>query len=257
MLLRSPIAEVVAWVAAYACSVWFLGPVGGHDFRDWSIVMRWNALVSLPLLLVLIFGWAWRFVLWCRFLVLVARLDLRLVASHPDHAAGLGFLGGSIRAFSTVVVAVSAIAAGEVARMILQSHHVSTSYQQFIGGLIVSMVAVFTVPVIAFGPTLARVHRYAVMDYGELAVDVGRAFEAKWVARRSAKARASGLEQPDFSATVDLYGLVSNVHGMRLVPLALTDLVMLVGAAIAPFVPLVLLAVPPEVIWSRLRDMLR
>src|SRR4051812_10000680 len=256
-LLRLPIVEILAWAGAYACSGWFLGPVGGHDFGDWSVAMRWNALVSLPLLLVLIFGWAWRLVLWCRFLVLVSRLDLRLVASHPDRAAGLGFVGGSLRAFSMVGFALSTIAAGEIARMAIQSHAVSTSYKHFLGGMVVSIVALFTLPIVAVGPALARVRRFAVMDYGELAVDVGRAFEAKWVARRSAKVRAAGLEQPDFSATIDLYGLVSNVHGMRLVPLALSDLVVLVAAAIAPFVPLVLLAVPPEVIWSHLRDMLR
>jgi len=37
------------------------------------------ALVSLPLLLVLFFGWLWRLFLWVRFLWCLSRLDLHLI----------------------------------------------------------------------------------------------------------------------------------------------------------------------------------
>jgi hypothetical protein len=255
-LLRAPVVEIVVWAGAYACSGWFLGPLGGHNFRDWSIAMRWNALVSLPVLLVLILGWAWRFLVWCRFLVLVARLDLRLVASHPDRAAGLGFVGASLRAFAFTALALSTIAGGQAARVIIQTRHFPWSYQQFGLGLIVALVALITLPLVAFGPLLARTYRFAALDYGELAVDVGRAFEAKWVSRRSAKVRANGLQQPDFSATTDLYQIVSNVYGMRLVPVGVRDLVILTGATIVPFLPLLLFAVPMDVILGHLRDLL-
>ena len=51
----------------------------------------WHALVSLPLLLAIVLGWLWRVVGWTRLLCLIARLDLKLIASHPDHAPDWAF----------------------------------------------------------------------------------------------------------------------------------------------------------------------
>ncbi len=63
----------------------------------YSLAGWWHVLVSLPLLLVLVLGWLWRLSIWTRLLWLIARLNLRLVASHPDHAAGLAFWGVGAR----------------------------------------------------------------------------------------------------------------------------------------------------------------
>jgi hypothetical protein len=253
-LLRLPLVEVLAWAGAYACTGLLLGRFSSHDPRDWSVAMRWNALVSLPILLVLIFGWAWRFVLWCRFLALVARLDLRLVASHPDRAGGLGFVGISLRAFAPVALALSAIAAGQAARIIHQMPTFSPGHLNVGIGVAVTLVLLFALPIVVFTPALTRAYRGAVMDYGELALDVGRAFESKWVSRRSAKIRAAGLQLPEFSATTDLYQVVSNVYGIRLVPARLADLVVLAGSVVVAYVPLALVVFPPSVIWKVLRD---
>jgi hypothetical protein len=86
-----------------------------------SLAGWWHVLVSLPLLTVLILGWVWRYALWTRLLWRIARLDLRLVASHPDHAAGLGFLGHSVRAGSSVAMPFAVILAGRSLHLVLLS----------------------------------------------------------------------------------------------------------------------------------------
>jgi len=255
-LLRLPIVEVVAWFSAYGCSV-LLASLGNRDFGTWSPATRWNALLSLPLLLVLIFGWLWRFLLWCRFLVLVARLDLRLVASHPDRAGGLGFVGVSLRAFSPVALALAVVAAGQATPVVSRLHALPPTYVHFSIVVMVTLVLVFALPVVVFLPALTRVYRFAVMDYGELAVDVGRAFESKWVVRRSAKTRAAGLQLSEFSAMTDLYQVVSNVYRIRYVPATLVDLAILVAAVSIAYLPLVPFGVPARLVWSPLRDFLR
>ncbi|PAP95631.1 hypothetical protein [Mesorhizobium wenxiniae] len=79
----------------------------------------WHVLVSLPLLLTLLLGWGWRFALWAHLLWRIARIDLRLLASHPDGVAGLAVLGYSLRAFSLIAMALATIVAGRSAHIVL------------------------------------------------------------------------------------------------------------------------------------------
>ena len=62
----------------------------GHGF---TFAGYWYALVALPIYQFLIYRWLWRTFIWCRFLRRVSKLDLQLIPTHPDQAAGLGFLG--------------------------------------------------------------------------------------------------------------------------------------------------------------------
>ena len=52
------------------------------------------------------------------------------------------------------------------------------------------------------------------------------------------------LEQPDFSALIDLSGVVSNVRDSRLSMIDLPTITPLVATALVPFVPLVFTVVP-------------
>jgi hypothetical protein len=82
-----------------------------------------------------------------------------------------------------------------------------------------------------------------IYSYGALADDVGRQFEEKWLTNYQ-ESRSGALEAPDFSATTDLYQIVSNVHDMKLFPFELRAVVSLIVAAVLPFVPVVLMMMP-------------
>ena len=56
-------------------------------------------------------------------------------------------------------------------------------------------------------------------------------------------------------ATTDLNSLVANVHAMRFVPIDVKDLIALGAAMATPFVPVLLLAVPSEVIVKGLKGL--
>lgn len=261
-LLNCAGAEIAVVVGAYlivAASVWS-HPVDAipawhkADTGYFSPAGWWHVLVSLPLLLVLILGWIWRLVLWARLLWRISRLDLQLVASHPDHAAGLGFVGHSLRAFSFVAFALTTVAAGRSAHIVLEGGGLPTSQLLFNAGLLATLVVLFTAPLAAFVPVLLKTWRQGVAEYGALARDVGDAFEHRWL--RSRTPASEGLEKPDFSATTDLYGVVSNVYAVRFVPVDLTSLIALVVAMLLPFAPVVLLAIPLDAIWSGVRKLL-
>jgi hypothetical protein len=214
----------------------------------------WHTLVSLPLLLILIFGWMWRLALWARLLWLISRLALRLVASHPDHCAGLSFLGHSVRAFAIVALALAAIFAGRSAFLVLSGSGLPTTSFYFNVGAMLTIMALFVAPLLVFTPALMSVWQRGTLEYDALAEQVGHAFERKWFDGR--KTDATALERPDFSATTDLYSIVANVHAIRFVPVDVKDLITLAVAMLIPFVPVVLLAFPLDEIWAHTKSLL-
>jgi hypothetical protein len=263
-LLAAPAAEVVVVVLAYLVAgaaalsyptdqlpVW-AQPIGGMPRL--SLAAWWHTLVSLPLLLILIFGGLWRLALWTRLLWCVSRLRLRLVASHPDHCAGIGFLGHSVRAFAIVGMALAVIVAGRSAHTVMTGGGLPTQHFFFNIGLLVTILALFVAPLLVFIPPLLNAWRHGTVEYGSLANQVGRAFEHKWLDGN--RADSAALEKPDFSATTDLYSVAANVYAMRFVPVDLKDLIPLAVAMVLPFVPVVLLAVPLDVIWKQVKSLL-
>jgi hypothetical protein len=176
-----------------------------------SMAGWWYALVSLPLLLLLVVGWLWRLVLWARFLVQVAKLDLSLVSAHPDRAAGLGFVGYSLRGFAFVAAAFGAIIAGAVANQVVHGGVPFISMKYLIGGTAAVCVALFTAPLLAFVPRLAAERRKGMRQYGQLATAFGLEFEREWF-HAARPINQEVLERNDFSAATDLYQVVDRVR---------------------------------------------
>lgn len=263
-LCRSGVAQIVVIALAYGLIVailagppvpgapaWHRGPGGtGLSPAGW-----WHALVSLPLLLVLFFGWMWRVLLWTRFLWRVARLDLRLIPAHPDRAAGLLFVAQSMPAFSILAFAIGAIVAGTVANEVVHAGHELTQHGAGIFLAAAFPVVVFGGPLLVFSGKLLRARWRGILEYGAIADGLGRRFERKWLAD-GRRVPEDALQAPDFSATTDLYSIVANVYNMRLVPADLRSVAVLAGMALLPFVPVVVLAIPADVLIGKLSGLL-
>lgn len=262
-LLQSPKAEfvvialayLIALAAAFSYAVDQLpawaAPVAGMP--RYSLAGWWHTFVSLPLLLALIFGWFWRLTLWTRLLWQISRLKLALVASHPDHCAGLSFLGHSVRAFAIVALALAVIVAGRSAHVVLEGGEFPTPYFLSNAAVLLAIAVLFVAPLMVFAPTLMQAWRSGTLAYDALADQVGHTFEHRWLTQ---KADRNALEKPDFSATADLYSIVANVHAIRFVPVDIKDLIALAVALLIPFVPVVLLAFPLDVIWAQIKSLL-
>jgi hypothetical protein len=59
-----------------------------------------------------------------------------------------------------------------------------------------------------------------------------------------------------FSSTTDLYSIVANAFGMRLLPLAWSNLLVLATGAMLPFLPVALMSIPADVILDQARKLL-
>jgi hypothetical protein len=78
---------------------------------------------------------------------------------------------------------------------------------------------------------------------------VGGQFEHKWLTRPESM-DASALAVPDFSATADLYQVVTNVYAMGIIPLDLRNILLLIVATLLPFVPVVFMAIPLDAVLA-------
>jgi hypothetical protein len=249
-LVRSRVAALVIIALAYVAtlvvfphlhatteSTW-IAPITGEG-RHYSWAGWWRMLVSQPLFLIVVSAFLWRLALWTRFLAKVSRMDLRLLASHPDHHGGLGFIPASVRVFPPIGFVVGAIAASNVAMWIAYYGHpaVEVEYAMFLAVLVV--LALIALPLLVFSPMLFRLRTEGIYRYGRLMHDVGVQFEDRWLDRRPAGADPVG--SADFSSMIDLSAVVDNVHSIRPVLIDVPAFVPLVVSALVPFIPVAFL----------------
>jgi hypothetical protein len=263
--LNSTWAEILTVVCAYAATAALQISAHNRELPFWSVqpenhglvlsaAGQWHLWISLPLLFVLFFGWMWRQALWCHLLWRIARFDLKLVAAHPDQTGGLQFMETALRCFHPISFGLAAIVAGALANQIRDGAKIY-DLRFFIVGLVVFVLMFFVAPFIAFVPPLRVLKRRGMLEYGALSCAVGHQFERKWI-KAAGNVNAEALEAPDFSATTDLYQIVSNVYQIRYLPLSTRAVAELAVVTLIPFVPLVLMSVPLQVLLKGLKQIL-
>jgi hypothetical protein len=191
-----------------------------------------------------------RLFIWYRFLWHVSRLNLHLVPIHPDHCAGLAFLGKSAYAFGPILFAQGAMLAGVVASRILYRGESLLSFKLEMGGFVIFFVLAILGPLLMFTPKMAALKRKGLADYGQVAQDYVNSFEEKWVLNTPPSEEVLG--SGDIQSLADLNSSYEIVSDMRAVPFGLEDIFRLAAATAAPLVPLLLTIFPLEELIMRL-----
>ena len=254
-LRNSNLARVLLVILTYATAAFlsqYLSPggsefvswwKGNHGFRAFSPAGTWAFFVSYPILAYFTYLWIWRHILWARFLRSTTRLRLRLVAAHPDHVGGLGFLEASLLGQNPFSFCLGLGLAGAVANRILHQGHSLMSFR-YLGLALVIGVLLFCVgPYLFFTRTLLQMRRQGMLSYGGFAIAVGEQFEKKWL-HQAESLTEEVLLVPDFSTVGDLYGVVNNIDDIRIVPVGAVDLYAIVLVALLPALPVVIAAIP-------------
>ncbi len=164
---------------ALEAATWFAAVADGkHRFTPAGY---WYAHVSIPVFQFLLLRWYFRIFIWARFLWQVSRLDLHLVPTHPDRAAGLGFLGGSTAAFMPLLLSQGALLAGQIANHIFYEGQTLLDYKPEIVTFTVFCLLLVLGPLCVFAPRLAQAKRQGLLEYGKLASRYVDEFEQKWL----------------------------------------------------------------------------
>jgi hypothetical protein len=215
-----------------------------------SIAGWWFGLVSLPFFQFLMLRWYYRLAIWARFLWQVSRLKLDLLATHPDHCAGLGFLATVSYAFVPLLLAQGVVLSGMMANRVLYTGAPLTQFKVDIIGLTLGAVFPVLAPLLVFSPQLERVKRKARREYGALAQRCVRDFDNKWL-RGGAPADESPISVADISSIADLGGAYQLIVKMRWIPFTTVTVLELGLTTLAPLAPLTLTVIPLEELVDR------
>jgi hypothetical protein len=220
-------------------SPWHLTPAG-----------FWYVFVSIPFLRFTLFRWYLRLFIWFRFLWHVSRINLNLIPTHPDRAAGLAFLGKSAYAFGPILFAQGVMLAGVVAERVIYRGQSLISFKLQIAGFVIFFVLAILGPLLMFNPQMAQAKRQGLADYGQLAQRYVENFEQKWVVR-DPSASEELLGTSDIQSLADLGNSYAMVRDMRPIPFWLEDVARLAAVTAAPLLPLLLTIFSPDELIMR------
>ncbi|NJO23910.1 MAG: hypothetical protein HC868_14525 [Sphingomonadales bacterium] len=183
------VAEAVILVLAVLISVsaamthlrapdasWFIAVDAAGD-GDLTLAGWWTVLIGAPLFWFLMLRWLWRHLLWALLLRDLARLDLRLVASHPDGMGGIGFIGKYPNIFSLFVFALSGVVAAALARGLLTGGLSIAVFPKVMGIWLLVVFVLFAVPLTAFMGPLSRLKQATMLACSARATRYQRAVE--------------------------------------------------------------------------------
>jgi hypothetical protein len=238
---------------ALEAATWFAAVVDGqHRFTPAGY---WYAYVSIPVFQFMLVRWYFRIFIWARFLWQVSRMDLHLVPTHPDRAAGLGFLGGSAAAFMPLLLAQGALLAGQIANYIFYGGKTLLDFKPEIVAAVVFLLLVVLGPLCVFAPRLAQAKRQGLLEYGSLASRYVDEFDQKWL-RGGAPPDEQLIGSGDIQSLNDLAGSFEVVNSMRPFPFSKTIVLQTAITALLPVLPLALTMISLEDMVKRLLGIL-
>jgi hypothetical protein len=221
-------------------STWHSVAGGTLSFAGW-----WFGFVSAPLFRFLLLRWMWRILLWTYFLRQVSRINLHFVPTHADLAAGLGFLAEAQRSFSAIVFAGGSVISAQVANAIIYEGDTLRGLKFVMIGYCIFAMLLLTAPLLVVMPTLIKVRKKGLLEYGALEATYGQEFAAKWIKGKH-RAGETPLGSDDIQSLADMGNSFVFVRDMRIVPVDKRTFVVLALAAALPLVPMLIFVTPTD-----------
>ena len=211
----------------------------------------WYIFVSRPVYQFIMVRWYFRLFIWMRFLWQSSRLKLNLIPTHPDRAAGLGFLAVSIAAFWPWLMAHGAILAGLIANPIFFAGMKLTDFKMEIIGGVMFLLLITLGPLLAFSPCIMQAKRTGLREYGMLASRYVREFDFKWV-RSIANNDEQLIGSSDIQSLADLGNSFQVIREIQPFPFGRDTVIQLVVIVLIPVSPLILTMISMEELIKKL-----
>lgn len=217
--------------------------VGFHRF--------WLTWVALPAFYLVGLRAILLWLSWCRALLRVGRLPLRLSSAHPDYVGGLEFMVRPSLAFCLVIAGLFSILGSAWGAEIAYKGASLRQFEKLITVWAVVCLLVTLGPLVFLYPRLLATRIQGMRDFGKLATSYTQQFEDRWI--RQVPDRPL-LGAQDLQSLADLGGSFQVVREMRLVPFRIRHALVVLLAALGPVSPLVLTQIPLREILLRLLE---
>lgn len=234
------LVDATPWLAHGTASDLRLTPAG------WYAV-----LVSTTIFQFLLGLGLWKWLLWTLFAIKLSRLNLRLVATHPDGHGGLGFLGLTPVAFAPVVFAAATVIGATWRHEILHQGAKLMSFKLPAIALVVIIAMVALGPLAFFVPQLAALRRRGILEYGILGQMHSTDFHEKWICQRTGH-ESEFLTAPESSTLADFGQSYERLEQLRPFPADRGAFIALAISVVVPMLPVILAVIPLVVILKTL-----
>jgi hypothetical protein len=249
------IAGGIIWrtTMAIESDTWFatVGPNGTTQ----TTAGVWYQFVSVPIYQFILLRWYFRLFAWVRFLYQVSRLDLNLIATHPDHCCGLKFLENIVYALTPFLVAHSCFVSGFIANHLLYEGARLEDFYFEIGTLAVFFAVVGLGPLCLLSLKLRRAKLKGLRKYGLLASNYVRDFDQKWIGVRP-KTDEQLLGTSDIQSLADLANSFAIITSIVPFPFGRKSLTAMAVMIAVPLLPLGLVMVSPWELLKRVAQIL-
>lgn len=215
----------------------------------------WLIGFCMPLFQFLCFRWLWRLFLWFQFLDRVHTLDLQLFPTHPDQAAGLGFVGETQRFFGILLFAFSVGSVGVIANSVVYDKVPLQSFAYATAMYVVVAVIIVLSPLVVFTGLLLKTKREGLQEYGTLSTTYTGMFHKKWIQGRNPDHEAL-LGTGDIQSLADLGNSYGFVDKMKPIPIEPITVLHLIVASLLPLTPLLLTVMPLKELLKLLMKLL-
>ena len=207
---------------------WIMEEIDGT--HTLSIAGWWITTVSSAIFWFLVFRWLWRILIWAILLSWISRLDMRLVATHPDRFGGLGFIAAYPNAFAPLIFAMSSVPAAAAFKKLNDQTMDVATYGTLMTAWLALVLAVFMLPLLSFSRPLSHLKATTLKEADILSTLFQRASERKVFNRNLSGPpdEAIAAEVPDPSA------IRKAATSLRTVPFSRNAVLPLSVAALAP-----------------------
>lgn len=223
---------------------WAQGTISSWHTNSQGVTLSgwWYIVISAPVLRFMIYRWLYRYFIWGFLVWKLGKLDLHLVPTHPDRAAGLGFLSVTQGFFGILFCALGFAFAGPILNSILHERAALASFQFLMVGFLALSLIVGLLPLTLLTPKLTRIRIVGLWKYGKLATQYTEAFQRKWVHAMEQSEPLLGTS--DIQSLADLGNSYSLVRDMNFAPITKTLVIQLAVQAGLPLVLVVILGTP-------------
>ncbi len=214
--------------------------VGGRVELSWAGAAA--RYVSNPLFLFLVLRWGWWFLVWAALLFRISRLPLQLIPTHPDRAAGLGFLLIYPSVFTGFSFALSCVISAAILKDLAVEQRPNEIVWFTVAGWLALNLMVFLGPLLVFAVPLHAARERALIEYGRMATRQHVATHRKWTGKTAddeGEAGVSGLP-----STAELNTNIQAIREMGYTPINRAAVTQIIVAAGLPLVAVVFTLVP-------------
>ena len=193
----SGLAEIICVALAVVGGLFYCALLHHAPLTSWAVELApngsaislagwWSVAVSVPLFWFLMLRGLWRHFVWSQLLRKLARLELKLVATHPDGQGGLAFISEYPNAYMMYIFGVSAPVAVTLGRHFDMETLNAASLTATMAVWLVLVLALFAYSLSAFWKPLADLKAATILALSVQATHYQRLAERKVLGRNVA-----------------------------------------------------------------------